>query len=411
MAQFVGASGPMKDTSDQKFRTNTKLQAGTHDSPGEKFTIDPRLPRLFRYHFAGDGHVVIPKGRVVAPATSGGVNDDGKFKDMDAGAGFSYPAITLANGGLDVLELDKNGDEYTRTANKSIGVAYANLFEEFLDGFNGMQPTIENEIYIELPYIPNKADAEEVHWGAVYDKDIARPIKQGDFVMSDEKGFVIKADFDKIREDIAAAADLAALKVVLAEESRMREQVIGQIWAVDTDLAPQGWLKWVGWSKDQSNEDQAFRTSGTRPSDIGAQGDFPGYPYEKSYKNWDTRNNAYYPQGIPGLTDGSNIEVQFTDEVIGTINPGLEGSLRYDLFLARQNSVTGSVVISVDGVAITPSYVDSVSGRVIFDYDSSLKTVPVNVTATYKATGQIPGVPTNLDFKGSVGAVRILLQK
>lgn len=411
MAQFKGTSGPLKDTADQKFRTNTKLQAGTHDSPGEKFVIDPRLKRLFRYHFGGDGHVVIPKGRIIAPATNGGTLDNGKFVDMDAGAGFSYPAITLANGGVDVKEFDKQGDEYTRTANIPIGVAYANLYEEFLDGFNRMQPTVENEIYIELPYIPVKEDAEEIHWGALYDQDITRPIKNGDFVMSDENGFFIKADFEQIRKDIEAAADLAELKVILAKESRLREQVIGQVWTVDTDLAPQGWLKWVGWSKEQLNEDEDFRTSGTTPADIGAQDGFPGYPYEKSYKNWDTRSNEYYPQGIPGLTNGSNIEVEFKDEVIGTINPGLEGSLRYDLFLLRQNIVDASLVLKVDGTVVAPKFVDPISGRVIFEFDSSLKTTPVNVTATYKATGQIPGVPTNLDFKGTVGAVRILLQK
>jgi hypothetical protein len=407
MALFKGITGPLKDTPDQKFRTNTKLQAGTHDAPGEKFLVDPRLPRLFRYHFGGDGWVVIPKGRVVAPATNGGKNDDGRFEDFDAGV--PYNALTLANGGVDVTEIGRDGNEYVRTANKPIGVAYANLYEEFVDGFNGFQPTVENEIYIELPYIPNKDDAYEIHWGAFYDVDPTRPVKAGDFVMPDEYGYVIKADFDKIREQIANAATLDELKAALKEESRMREQVIGQVWAVETNLPPQGWLKWVGWAQEDMKDDEWRTATGARTEDIGAQDGFPGYPYERTYRNWDVRSNKYYPQGIPGLTNGSNIEVPYTNEVIGQIQPGVSG--RHDFFLLHTPAVEGTVQIFVDGNPITPDYIDPVSGRVVFSYDNSSGATPLDVTATYKATGQIPGVPTGWDFKGSIGAVRILLQK
>ncbi|MGV7000188.1 hypothetical protein ACWA2C_15995 [Priestia megaterium] len=407
MALFQGTAGPLKDTPDQKFRTNTKLQAGTHDSPGEKFLVDPRLPRLFRYHFGGDGWVVIPKGRVVAPATNGGKDDDGRFDDFDANV--PYNALTLANGGKDVTEVGRDGDEYTRTANKPIGVAYANLYEEFVDGFNGMQPTIENEIYIELPYIPAKADAEEIHWGAFYDENIARPVKAGDYVMSDENGYVIKADFEAVRAEIENAADLAALKVALQKESIMREQVFGQVWAVETNMPPQGWLKWVGWSKEDSAEDQWRTQSGATHADIGAQDGFPGYPYERSYRNVDKRDNKYYPQGIPGLTNGANIEVPYENEVIGQVQAGQSG--RHDFYLLHTPAVEGSLTLKVGDQVVTPQHFDPVSGRVVFSFDNTNGATPLDVTATYKAVGQIPGVPTGWDFKGSIGAVRILLQK
>ena len=407
MARFQGITGPLQDTPDQKFRTNTKLQAGTHDSPGEKYLVDPRLPRLFRYHFGGDGWVVIPKGRVVAPATNGGKDDDGRFDDFDANV--PYNALTLANGGKDITETGRDGDEYVRSANKPIGVAYANLYEEFIDGFNGMQPTIENEIYIELPYIPVKEDAEEIQWGAFYDADISRPVKAGDFVMSDANGYVIKADFEKIREQIEAAADLTALKAVLKEESRLREQVIGQVWAVETNMPPQGWLKWVGWSKEQSAEDEWRTASGATHADIGAQDGFPGYPYERTYRNTDIRDGKYYPQGIPGLTNGANIEVPFTEEVIGQVQAGVDG--RFDFFLLHTPAVEGSLTLKVGTQTVKPTHFDPLSGRVVFNFDNKAGATPLDVTATYKAVGQIPGVPTGWDFKGSIGAVRILLQK
>jgi hypothetical protein len=408
MALFNGVAGPVPSEKDQLFRTNTKLQAGTHDSPGEKFLIDPRLKRLFRYHFGGDGWVVIPKGRAVAPSTDdGGVFKNGTIHDFDGNV--YRPALTLANGGKDVSEVGKDGSTHTRAANRAIGVAYGNLYEEIIDGFNGMQPTIENEIYIELPYIPNKADAEEIEWGSFYDLDPARNVKAGDFVMSDDNGRMIKADFDKVRADIDAAVDLAALKVALKEESRLREQVIGQVWSVETNMAPQGWLKWVGWSDDQVAGDDWKQMSGMSANDIGAQDGFPGYPYEKTYRNFDVKTNRYYPQGIPGLTNGSNIEVPFTDVKIGEIGAGQSG--RHDFRISQTPIVEGSVVVEVGGAVVTPENIHYESGLVTLSFDNTAGTAPVDVTVTFKATGQIPGVPTGWDWKGSVGAVRILLQK
>ncbi|WDI05143.1 hypothetical protein PUW25_25380 (plasmid) [Paenibacillus urinalis] len=408
MALFSGNTGPLRDTPDQYNRTNTKLQAGTHDSPGEKFAIDPRLKRLFRYHFGGDGWVVIPKGRAVAAATDNfNERQDGVIKDFDSGT--LLPVLTLANGGKDVTDVHKtDGSTYTRAANKAIGVAYGNLYEEFVDGFNGMQPTIENTIYIELPYIPVKADAEEIHWGSFYDANPSRPAKNGDFVMSDENGRLIVADFDQIREQIKAATTLDELKALMEQESIMRDQTIGQIWSVETNMPPQGWLKWVGWSQeDQRSDDKHINNSGFRPEDIGAQDGFPGYPYEKTYANWD--KGQYKPQGIPGLTNGSNIEVPYEDEVIGTIQPGQKG--RHDFRLEHLPAVAGTVEVKFDGQVIEPDYVNAELGLVVVTVDNTAGATPKNVTATYKATGQIPGIPTGWDFKGSIGAVRILLHK
>jgi hypothetical protein len=423
MALFRGISGPIQSTKDQYMRTNTKLQAGTHDSPGEKYLIDPRLKRLFRYHFGGDGWVVIPKGRVVAPATDNfGESQDGVMFDFDGNV--KRPVLTLANGGVDVTEIGKDGTQHVRKANKAIGVAYANLYEEFVDGFNGMQPTIENEIYIELPYIPRKQDAEEMEWGSFYDVDPSRPVKPGDYVMSDENGRCIVADFDKVRADIdaakaaaQAATTLDELKAALAqladaekEYTRLSEQVIGQVWAVETNLPPQGWLKWVMWSQeDMYQDDRWINNSGFRPEDIGAQDGFPGYPYEKTYMNIDQISGKYRPKGIPGLTNGWNIEVPYENQVIGYVQPGQKG--RHDFRILHTPLVDGTVHIFANGTEITPQYVDSQTGLVVINYDNSAGTSPVEITASYKATGQIPGVPTGWDWKGSVGAVRILLQK
>ena len=408
MALFKGISGPIPDQKDQYFRSNTKLQAGTHDAPGEKFLIDPRLKRLFRYHFGGDGWVVIPKGRAVAPSTDdGGVFKNGTMHDFDGNV--YRPVITLANGGKDVVEVGRDGNEHTRAANRTIGLAYANLYEEFVDGFNRMQPTIENEIYVELPYIPNKEDAEEIEWGSFYDVDPANGVKAGDFVMSDENGRIIKADFEALQAQIDAAEDLAEIKAAMKEMVRLKEQVIGQVWAVETNLPPQGWLKWVGWSDADMANDEWKMNTGMTARDIGnGDGDFPGYPYERTYRNWDPRTNKYFPQGIPGLTNGSNIEVPFTGVKIGEIQPGQSG--RHDFRIMQTPIVEGTVKVYVGGVEVQPDNIHWESGLVTLSH-SNTGNVPLDVTVDFKATGQIPGVPTGWDWKGSVGAVRILLQK
>ena len=270
-----------------------------------------------------------------------------------------------------------------------------------------MQPTVENEIYIELPYIPNKADAEEIEWGSFYDVDPVNGVKAGDFVMSDENGRIIKADFEKQRAILTSGTASAEEKfAAVAEIARLQEQVIGQVWAVETNLPPQGWLKWVGWTDTQMLEDG--NPSGFTAADIGASEDgFPGYPYEKTYRNWDVKTNRYYPQGIPGLTNGSRIEMDFED-VIGTVQPGTGG--RFDLRIERTPIVEGSVTLEVGGVAVTPENIHYETGLVTFTYNNT-GTAPVDVVAKYKATGQVPGVPTGWDWKGSVGAIRILLQK
>lgn len=404
MALFKGAK-QLESTKEQYYRTNTKLQHSVHDAPPEKFLIDPRLPRLFRYHFGGDGWVVIPKGRAVAPATDdGGIFKNGMIKDFDSDV--YRPVLTLANGGKDVTEIGKDGKEYVRKANKAIGLAYANLYEELIDGFNGMQPTVENEIYVELPYIPRKEDAEETEWGCFYDVNPEDPVKAGDYVMSDENGRLIKADFDAVRKKAEEATTIAELREAVTEEMRLRDQVLGQVWAVETNLPPHGWLKWVGWTDEQ-------RADMDNPSGMTAQdimdNEFPGYPYEKTYRNFDVKSNRYYPQGIPGLTDGSNIEVPFEDVVIGQINPGQSG--RHDFRIQQHPIVEGTLEVKIDGEVVEPAHVDYKTGLVTIMADENTGETPQAVTASFKATGQIPGVPTGWDFKGSVGAVRILLQK
>lgn len=437
MALFKG-SYPVRDNYDpstgkltQSFRSNTKLQAGTHDSPGEKFFVDPRLVGKFKYHFGGDGEVVIPKGIIVAPATEGDTLGttiiDGQVTDPDTG--FKVGCLTIANGGVDVVEASPEGVSYTRKANKPIGVAYGNLYKQFVynidyqtvdiqtpGGWTGMQPTVENEIYIELPLLETQSDADKIHWGCAYGD-----LNPGDYVMSDSKGRFVKADYEALNTEITNAADLAAMKTAVKKMNNMNQQVLGQVWAVEKFVVPSGqvaqrqsglagWLKWVQWSQeDQRMDDLMMNNSGFRPEDIASQEGFAGYPYSPTYANIDFKTNKYDPKGIPGLTNGWNIEVEKT-ESIGTIPAGKTGNFYFHVSSTPmvQNTVQ---LTAMTNVTATVDYVETDRGLIVINVSANTATAASNVEVTFKATGQIPGLPTNLDFKGSIGAIRILLQK
>jgi hypothetical protein len=171
-------------------------------------------------------------------------------------------------------------------------------------------------------------------------------------------------------------------------------------------------------------DDKNINNSGFRASDIAAQDGFPGYPYEWTYNNMDQATGKYQPKGIPGLTDGSNIEVPYTNEVIGEIKLGQGG--RYDFRLKHLPAVTGVKLLNtsneekgegeelaIAGTTFIIDYINEELGLVVLKLKAgaALPSANAQVKANYKATGQIPGVPTGWDWKGSVGAVRILLQK
>lgn len=431
-------------------RTQTKLVVSEGAIPAEKWLVDPRLKRLFKYQFGGTGSVVIPKGRIVALATNGGPNDDGVFAGYSSRKKFN--ALTIANGGQDVDDIDKDGKAYTRKANVAIGVAPNNIFEQSLEDTADVLPTIiRSNTYIELPYFTNKADAEVVHFGSAYGI-----LKAGDFVCSDANGRFVKFEvYPTISETLNADADAsgkavvhvglpikpqtevavvnAANEVVTVDEvifaageihlsgltaSQVTQivvtyasavpadptHIVGQVYAVDTNLPPEGWLQWAEWGLSDQKLMANYDATGF-PSDMTAN----GYPYDPGYVDALSKMMGPQGQGIPGLTNGSNIEVVITDETIGTIQAGVAVGTVHNFRLRHLPAVDGSLVLKIDGTVVTPEYVDYTAGLVVVKNPQAY-TSAVAVTASYKATGQIPGLPTNRDYKGSVGAVRIMLK-
>lgn len=446
----------VQSTSEEYKRTNVKLVKDDGRAPSGKYMVDPKLPRKFRYEFGGQmGWVVIPKGRIVA------LVPDRERKSFDDGT--YYNMLTIANGGVDVVERDdspeaKDGNTYIRKANKPVGVSALNVYQDLDDQFAGNIPVFITRDNINIPYFATKEDAEQTEWASAYGD-----FKPGDKVKSDENGRFVKWEEYKERMDVfsgdgttttfyvktaihpdatkddivatvnGSAVEVASIKhatgeVVLAAapatgtdnveityKSVMGddiEQKVGMVIRVDKNLIPAGWLKWA---MPEGFDNPVSPDLGYRASDLEENN---GYPYDPGYiDGYD--GERYRATGIPGLTDGMNYVKEYTGEVIGTLQPGTKAGdkLSFRVLSEYTPIVEGSVklyfenttngIVEKTNVAI--DFIDHESGLIIVEVDADI-TETTTVKVDFKATHQMPGMPANLDYKNVLGSLDILLQ-
>lgn len=368
---------------DRVNRTNMKLAASQHDVPNIKWEMDSRLPVLFRYGYAyGYNQLVMPKGRIVAA--------DSHMNQLDFDTHKSLNVLTLANGGKNVkLRADKKQWEIleetasvdpntgmavvdgavrtdVRLANKPLGVIQRNEYTRDQDAYNGMQPgAVLTDAMIELPLFLEKAKAEANPWGSIYGN-----VLPGDLVKADENGRLIPSPLNSEAAMTAAGLDTAA-KIELE-----RQQVVGQVYAVERDLLPAGAARYAQWAlSDRMNFDQfnpeMFRANNRRGEDInenspykangggavngtvaGKPGVDPfdpqGYPYDQTMSEHDLHmlassarraDNRYglahqLENGIPGLTDGYNAVIRrHKAEVCGYIREAADANAYVEMFM------------------------------------------------------------------------------
>lgn len=375
----------LRSTGEREWRTNNKLFRNDLEPTGDKWLPDPRLPNRFLYHFGGefDNHVVIPKGKVVSIVPGG-------YRVKDFPSGKDYPALTIANGGEDVVEIDQQAidsgkggtPQYTRVANIPVGIADRNIYKNIPDTFYGNEPYFRRYGYFELPHILDPEEAAEMKWGCV-----VGDIDHTDYVKPNKDGNLVKWDPDK-------------------DDPRQR---VAQVLFIDHNIPPEGWLQWVmGGDLDQYLQFNAnqrdLRHRGYRPEDLLAN---QGYPYNPKYGEWTHYNQG---KGIPGLTDGSYVQTEHRDEHLGTIPATAGVGDRFYFHVEHKPMVEGTLVVKIDGKVVEPEHIDLRSGLVVLTVpEDEGAAVTGTVTATYKATGQVPGLPSNWNFKGVVGGVRLAL--
>lgn len=442
----------IKSTNERYTRTQTKLVKDQGDAPSSRVMVDPKLPRLFKFHFGGqlDNWVVIPKGRIVA------LVPDRERKNFDDN--MYYNMLTIANGGVDVVERDdspeaKDGDTYIRKANKPVGVAALNVYQDIDDTFKGNIPVYITRNTITVPYFLRREDAEKTEWGSAYGD-----LKPGDKVKSDENGRFVKWEEYKERMEVfsgdgstktfyvrtaihpdvepaditvkvdGSVVEVASVRHAIGEIELANapaagvdnveilyksvlgddiEQKVGMVVNVDRNLIPAGWLKYVmpeGYDQPESPD------LGFLPSHLTDE----GYPYDASYRlGYDAEK--YRATGIPGLTDGMNYKKEYKGVLLGTIQEGIEAGEKYVFRLLAEYTpmVEGSYKVHVEGmeegVDFEVDFVDPDTGLVIIKLLNKT-TATAQVTIDFMAVHQMPGMPSNLDFEGVEGSVDILLQ-
>lgn len=403
-------------------KTHTNLVISEGAAPAEKFTISKtNAAEVFPYEFGPEGQqeVVLAKGKIVEAV---GI-------EFDREVGRNVTAIRQASVG----------------SNRAIGVNHHNVYKKRRDGMNRGDATVITRSYIEVPLFEATggadatantataaAAAKAMKFGAAYGaKDSIQP---GDFVKVGLDGNFVKLD---------PAKDSAF-------------QIVGQALAVERDLPPAGFLQYY---TDMANPEleavlkamSHAATPGNNGKDAGA---YPyGYPY--TVKGWKPQFEELlmgkgFGKGIPFLTDGffsaRSKETFLLDDVYSAVaNTGHVEAVRVegDVTVTTNNVVVGADTRNAAMFIklhhpIDKTFAKEDQVKVSFkdgnnaDAASSIKAEDIHIDYTnnmvviYLEAGQslknvtleanlvvdpVAGIPTEWDYAGSVGAVRILLQR
>ena len=461
-------------------RTNNHLEMNDHDVLNIKYGVDPRLPVLFRYGWAyGFNQIIMPKGRIVAA--------DPHLMVLDTDTMHYHNALTLANGGVDV-ELVRNpradgvpaanfwqetadapavneetgnfevagSDKVYRPANKPLGILERNEYTRDSDAFNGIMPgPIRTDALIELPWFLEQVKAEENPWGAAYGA-----IKPGMLVKSDCNGRVCLSPLNADHPDHAAVmGDIEAYE-------KERQQVLGEVYATDQSLLPEGAARYAQWAlEDRLNfhdfNPHVWPTSNRAGEDFvqnpptmyQSNFEYPGYPYDRTMiandlhmlassrvGNYDPRFDEKHrlDRGIPGLTDGGNAVKKALGSDLGAGDLELAGNPQLVISYIKEMTVLDNPqeimirlpetnVLAAKVAIGNEAPVDIVAaaqiGNWVIEYADLHKGLfSLRQVAAGDAKEELPvkvmmlkageaGVPTNLDWDGCVGMVQILLQK
>ena len=528
--KFKTSQPGYRNDEDRINRSNIRLNTNEHDTPNIKYMFDSRLPVLFRYGYAyGFNQMVIPKGRIVAAdkykdtvdfdmqkahstltlanggapvrlrtstdkykdysqATDKLVSKEAQNKDVanvgiewapiigmsDSYTNYSYrpfkdklPSKQLADAnyeidsekGIVVSKTDKTPANVI-PGNIPLGIIIRNEYTRDDDAFNGMTPgAVNTNCMVELPWFAYKDKAEGNPWGSAYGG-----LFPGALVKSDENGrFVVSPlSFEQELENMP-----------VKEYELERQQVVGQVYAVSTEMLPEGAAKWATWAlSDRLNFEEfnpeEYPRNGRRGEDavsnspFKSEGKYPGYPYEQTYgahdlhmmggfrTNYDQRMNHEYQYenlGIPGLTDGYNaVKRPYGPIQVGSIRLVKGATDSYELYFrcpevnieemqiaigikddTKFVALTegGKVAIYKDATtkvdaAVDVKYSNELQGLFTIKVDATksldslfpANTNEVDVPVYVKFTKRgLAGVPTFMDWDGCVGSVKVLLQK
>ena len=357
-----------------------------------------------------------------------------------------------------------------RPANVPLGVLERNEYTRDKDAFNGIKfGPIRTDASIQLPWFIEGEKAKKNPWGSVIGN-----VKPGDLVCSDENGRFVMSPLNKRHPNHAAvmadneqyenARQQVVGQVVETDMSLLPEgAAMYAQWALEDRLNFKDFNPYMWPTTNRAGEDFVENPPTLYQSDFR----YPGYPYDRTAMTNDlhmlasTREGLYNPRfdeqhrldrGIPGLLDGYNAVIKAYGSDKKETDTALAGNplltVSHISLIADENVINDAdrreilitlpdtnlelakvqigdevaVVIpnEIINVGMTPIdagkfkivYVDLHKGVIAIRQnekaDEAKQNVPVKVS--YVKRGEA-GVPTNLDWDGCQGTVRILMNR
>jgi hypothetical protein len=431
MPLFPGVTGNMYF----KGKTHTGLVVSEGNAPAEELLVSKNEGVKFQYAYGPEGNqnVVIAKGKVVEMAGT----------EHDYETGYMKQTIKQATAG----------------SSHAIGVNHHNVYERKRDRFSGNAPTVITRNLIEVPLFEHatlntaQGFADAMKFGAAY--GVTGDLKHGDYVKVGNNGNFVKLD-------TANDSPFQAVGQVWGVEKEIPPAGLLQYF-MDLKIEDlESFMKNASYAPSPGTNGKAEpQYPGQWNAPKGQKGDAGAYPF--GYP-WDLHNwkpdfekllNPVINRGIPFLTDGyfkakqvvtgialddiydaatnndGHIEsvvfsggVTFVDgtgadtvdNAVGkgvkiaadTRNNALFIKLHHPIDRVEEKPVT--VKIGGTEVKAADLHIDWTNNMIVVYLDAGVTANPITVDAKL-IVDPVAGIPTEWDYAGSVGAVRILLQK
>ena len=387
-------------------KTHTKLELSNGQAPNEQFVVSKEnefTPFIYEYGPAGHQTVLLPKGKIVEATKA----------EYNPTTGRMETAIKMASEGT----------------TRALGVNQHNLYDSRRDVMEGTTATVLGRSYIEVPLFETTdasaaaTTAAAMKFGAAY--GATDDLQPGDHVVAGKDG-----NFRKFNDDEVDGDDVRA--------------ILGKVWGVSRELPPAGALQYYTGLQGDALKKIMDDMSGYAGTGSDAK---PGTPFS---------NGAWLPEflktigtgemnGIPFLTDGyfsalQEVPVSLTgaladnenvetvrvqdnatyDAEAGsiTVKDGKDESLAIVKLAHQIDPLAGgevTVQAKIDGGELETFSKRDVridmqeNGVVLYLQPGVVYTeIAINIGLVVNPTA---GIPTEWDHKGSVGAVRILLNQ
>ncbi|MDK2600719.1 hypothetical protein QO179_24805 [Bacillus stercoris] len=403
-------------------KTHTNLVVSEGVAPSEKWVVSKdNAAEPFIYEFGPEGNqtVVLAKGKVVELGAP----------EYDAVSGRQVSSIKQA----------------VENSKRAVGVLHHSVYEQRRDRFSGNNqpnPTVITRSYIELPLFEHEVKdtaagfAKAMKFGAAYGTK-ADPIQPGDFVKVGKDGNLVKLQTEEVSDGTNTTPADSPFEIV------------GQVLAAERELPPAGFLQYY-MEMDVPELEAFLKAQGYAPSPgknpDGSAGAYPyGYPYTTRgwQSDFEKLLNPTINKGIPFLTDGyfrakQTVNGISLDDIYDatTNNDGHIEAIR----IAGQVTVTGNdVTVAADSrnnalfiklrhpidkgeaspitvkhaggtIASKDVHVDLYQNTVVVYLEAGATLTDVAIDAKL-VVDPVAGIPTEWDYAGSVGAIRVLLQR